>query len=903
MIYCEMLGHDCSFGYIKCIEVCPLGKGELQLSACKNVYLKKVGYLAAASCIGPEHEFRFMVINMLQKVQIVEVSHSQDMTSSDHTEVANALIATSMLITTEMIPAVITPVSNLLTHKREFVRKRALLALHRFYQLDKTSICQLNDQICKMLCDADPSVMTACVVLLDDMCKDDPSIGKNLVPSLVSIQKQIIEQRLPRDYDYHNIPAPWVQIKIIRLLSRLGYGDQLSSEKMYAVIADTMARADAGNAIGHAISYECIRCVVHIYPNAELLDSASKATAFFINNPLANLKYLGLNALGEMVKENPAVAATHQTAVMNCLQSDDEALKRKAIDLLFAISNENNVQVVIEKMLDFLKKTTDEYFQVILINRVNDLAERFAPNPSWYIKTITQLFLAAGDVVPSNVASTVMRLLEEGQGDPDIDYQMRSEAVAMYLELMDEPKLPEVFVQVLAFILGQYGETAEAGVETVIQHLCALFERQSDVETKGYCLNAIMKNCNKYGGVTDEANMVLKECLLSHNVDLQQRGYMFQVMMDEMGLMNVAYPSAAEDAMFEVDESLSFLQTYVDEMRINGAPEYNPPEDSEEEREEEANQLKVDAYAAPEVAKPAAVNFNQPAEPAAAAPAQQGFFGTQTASQPAAQPASGADLFSQNKTADLFGTSNGFFGAPSESTKVTTPQPTTPTTNDTAYDLFSSTSGNALFGGISEPAKPAAPAPAAQPAQAQSNAFDFGFGAPAQPAQAQSNAFDFGFGTASAAPAPAAQPAQAQSNAFDFGFGAPAAQPAQQNFGFSAPAAQQAPAQQAPAAQSNTFDFGWGAPAAQQAPAQPAQAQSNAFDFGFGAPAAQPAQQNFGFGAPAAQPAQQNFGFGAPAAQPAQQNFGFGAPAQPAQQNYGFGAPAPAVDPFAGFGF
>lgn len=109
MIYCEMLGHDCSFGYIKCIEVCPLGKGELQLSACKNVYLKKVGYLAAASCIGPEHEFRFMVINMLQKVQIVEVSHSQDMTSSDHTEVANALIATSMLITTEMIPAVITP--------------------------------------------------------------------------------------------------------------------------------------------------------------------------------------------------------------------------------------------------------------------------------------------------------------------------------------------------------------------------------------------------------------------------------------------------------------------------------------------------------------------------------------------------------------------------------------------------------------------------------------------------------------------------------------------------------------------------------------------------------------------------------------------------------------------------
>lgn len=58
---------------------------------------------------------------------------------------------------------------------------------------------------------------------------------------------------------------------------------------------------------------------------------------------------------------------------MNCLSSDDEALKRKAIDLLFAISNENNVQVVIDKMLDFLKTTNDEYFQILLITRVNDL--------------------------------------------------------------------------------------------------------------------------------------------------------------------------------------------------------------------------------------------------------------------------------------------------------------------------------------------------------------------------------------------------------------------------------------------------------------------------------------------------------------------------------------------------
>ena len=768
------------------------------------------------------------------------------MSSNDHTEVANALVATSLLITKEMIPAVIGPVSNLLHHKREFVRKRAILALHRFYQLDKDSISHLVDDVCKLLCDADPSVITASVVLLDDMCKDDPSIGKNLVPSLVSILKQIVDHRLPRDYDYHNVPAPWIQIKIVRLLARLGYGDQTISEKMYAVIAQTMSCADAGTAIGHAISYECIRCVVHIYPNQELLASASKATAFFINNPLPNLKYLGLMALGEMVKENPTVAAKHQMAVMNCLQSDDEALRRKAIDLLFAISNENNVQVVIDKMLDFLKTTNDEYFQVLLINRVNDLAERFAPNPSWYIKTITQLFLAAGDMVPNNVASTVMKLLEEGQGDPDIDYQLRGEAVAMYLELMDEPKLPVVFVQVLAFILGQYGDTAEVGMEEVVRRLCMLFERLSDVETKGYCINAIMKNCSRMGTLTEDADLVMKECCLSRFVDLQQRGLMFKTMMEGMGLLSVAFPSALEDTSFEVDESLSFLQTYVDEMRINGAPEYNPPEDSEEEREEEANTLKTDAYAAPEIAKPDYSAPHAPAFEAAAEPQPAtGFFGAQPAQQPQpqqpqAQPAqpTAADLFGSNKAADLFGSSSGgFFGPASNTTPVKsphmkTPQPTTPSTNSNAYDIFSSNGGNALFGNT-----PSEPAPEPQPAEA--NPFDFGFGAPAQSTQ----------------PAAAANP-------FDFGFSAPQ-QPAQstQNFGFGA---QQQPMQQ---------------------------------------PMQQPAQ-NFGFGAQ--QPAQ-NFGF-APQ-QPMQQsaqNFGFGAPQQPAQQpaqSYGFSSSASAIDPFAGFGF
>jgi AP-4 complex subunit epsilon-1 len=58
ILYVEMLGHDASFGYIKAVE----------FTASTNLLQKRVGYLTASLTLSPEHEFRFMLINQLQRV-------------------------------------------------------------------------------------------------------------------------------------------------------------------------------------------------------------------------------------------------------------------------------------------------------------------------------------------------------------------------------------------------------------------------------------------------------------------------------------------------------------------------------------------------------------------------------------------------------------------------------------------------------------------------------------------------------------------------------------------------------------------------------------------------------------------------------------------------------------------
>eukprot|EP01138_Halocafeteria_seosinensis_P011248 gb/GECG01011490.1/.p1 GENE.gb/GECG01011490.1/~~gb/GECG01011490.1/.p1 ORF type:complete len:1111 (+),score=162.69 gb/GECG01011490.1/:1-3333(+) len=601
MLYVEMLGHDASFGYIKAVE----------LTASPNLLEKRVGYLAACLCLSPENEFRIMLVNRLQ----------QDMQSTNVLEICAGLTAATKLATNDMIPALL-PLAEekCLKHEQAIVRKKAIMLLHRFYQLDKTAITHLNEQLRRCLCDTDPSVMGASLHLFYDMAVEDPESYKDLVPSFVSILKQITELRLPNDYNYHKMPAPWIQMRLLRILATLGHGDKNSSEQMYEVLLEVMRRADTGINIGYAVVYECVRTVTSIYPNPTLLDAAASSIGRFISNENHNLKYLGVTGLASIVKDHPKYANEHQLTVIDCLQDTDDTLKRRTLDLLYQMVNPVNVEVIIDKLLEHLDASDDSYLRADLVERISQAAERFAPSNTWYIQTMTSVFELGGDLVKPEMAHNLIRLIAEGTGeDEEADKELRVEAVETYLDLIDRPQLSDTLLQVLFWVLGEYGYLSDSqSLTEITKNVVKLTSRQSlSSSTRSYGVTALSKLTAQLGKVLPEVQKLADKYYCSKDVDLAQRCAEFKALSARMDVAREVLPVDASCEDIEVDKDLSFLNTYVNNALSAGAKPYSPPQDVDQgvtmlpsAKSSAKQQLKVDAYEAPDTQ-----NFTIPSEP------------------------------------------------------------------------------------------------------------------------------------------------------------------------------------------------------------------------------------------------------------------------------------------------
>ncbi|KAK4769165.1 hypothetical protein SAY86_027315 [Trapa natans] len=143
LVYVEMLGHDASFGYIQAVK----------MTHDDTLLLKRTGYLAVTLFLNEDHDLIILIVNTIQK----------DLKSDNYVVVCAALGAVCRLINEETIPAVLPQVVELLGHQKEAVRKKAVMALHRFYQKSPSTVSHLISNFRKVVIVFDSHLALHCL--------------------------------------------------------------------------------------------------------------------------------------------------------------------------------------------------------------------------------------------------------------------------------------------------------------------------------------------------------------------------------------------------------------------------------------------------------------------------------------------------------------------------------------------------------------------------------------------------------------------------------------------------------------------------------------------------------------------------------------------------------------------
>lgn len=122
------------------------------------------------------------------------------------------------------------------------------------------------------------------------------------------------------------------------------------------------------------------------------------------------ISYVALETLNKTVGIESQAVQRHRNIILDCLRDGDISIRRRALELSFALINESNVRVLTRELLAFLE-VADTEFKQSMTTKLSLAAERFAPNNRWHIDTMLRMLKLAGNHVREEVLSGFIRLV------------------------------------------------------------------------------------------------------------------------------------------------------------------------------------------------------------------------------------------------------------------------------------------------------------------------------------------------------------------------------------------------------------------------------------------------------------------------------------------------------------
>lgn len=519
LLFIFLLGHDIDFGHMEAVNL---------LSS--NKYSEKqIGYLFISVLVNTNSDLIKLIIQSIKN----------DLQSRNPIHVNLALQCIANIGSKDMAEAFATEIPKLLVSgdTMDVVKQSAALCLLRLFRKSPEIIPggEWTSRIIHLLNDPHMGVVTAATSLIDALVKKNPEEYKGCVTLAVARLSRIVTASYTdlQDYTYYFVPAPWLSVKLLRLLQNYtppseepGVRGRLS--ECLETIFNKAQEPPKSKKVQHsnaknAVLFEAISLIIHNDSEPNLLVRACNQLGQFLSNRETNLRYLALESMCHLATSefsHEAVKKHQEVVILSMKMEKDVSVRQQAVDLLYAMCDKTNAEEIVQEMLAYLE-TADYSIREEMVLKVAILAEKYATDFTWYVDVILNLIRIAGDYVSEEVWYRVIQIVinrEEVQGY----------AAKTVFEALQAPTCHENMVKVGGYILGEFGNLIAGDTRSSPQvqfqllhskyHLCS-------AATRALLLSTYIKLVNLFPEIKGRVQEVFRadSNLRSADVELQQR--------------------------------------------------------------------------------------------------------------------------------------------------------------------------------------------------------------------------------------------------------------------------------------------------------------------------------------------------------------------------------------------
>ncbi|KAJ1521985.1 hypothetical protein ONE63_002310 [Megalurothrips usitatus] len=540
LLYIHMLGYPAHFGQLEC----------LKLIASPRFTDKRIGYLGAMLLLDERQDVHLLITNCLKN----------DLNSSTQFVVGLALCTLGAIASPEMSRDLAAEVERLMKSPNAYIRKKAALCAYRIVLKVPELMEIFLPATRSLLSEKNHGVLITGVTLITEMCEHSPDtlqhfkknfsvvLGKGkkssfkecsqeeIVPNLVRILKNLILAGYSPEHDVSGVSDPFLQVKILRLLRILGRNDAEASEAMNDILAQVATNTETSKNVGNTILYETVLSIMDIKSESGLRVLAVNILGRFLLNNDKNIRYVALNTLLKTVHLDTSAVQRHRTTILECLKDPDVSIRRRALELSFALINSNNVRIMMKELLLFLERSDPE-FKAQCSSSIVLAAERYAPNKRWHLDTLLRVLIAAGNYVRDDVVSSTIQLISESVAEQGYV------AAQLWRALEQDTCDRQPLTQVATWSIGEYGDTLLYGdvsvgddpsdiVKVTEEEILDVYQRllwspQNSVVTKQYTLLSLTKLSTRFRTNVERIRQMVQQFGSHLHIELQQRGVEF----------------------------------------------------------------------------------------------------------------------------------------------------------------------------------------------------------------------------------------------------------------------------------------------------------------------------------------------------------------------------------------